>query len=303
MTTTQDLILALQMDSTLGEGVGWFDGHWWWTDIQRSRLHVWDGRSEQPVTSHLPDRLGSFVHTRSGKILMGLAKRLSLASRPDPVTGQIETHTPLVDVEPGVEGTRINDGRTDRSGNYVFGTIHDVDEKRAIASFYQYSTRHGLRRLNLPQVAIANSICFSLDGRTMYFADTMDRRISQADYNAESAQLSNIRAFVEVTTPHGWPDGAVIDRNGCLWSAQWGAGAVVQYGPEGQVLRTLRLAGPHSSCPAFGGPHLDQLMITTARQELSAADLAAWPLSGSLFTRQMEAPLGVPDALFDDLDV
>ncbi len=65
-------------------------------------------------------------------------------------------------------------------------------------------------------------------------------------------------------------------------------------------MRRLRLAGPHSSCPAFGGPALDRLMVTTARQELSERDLAAWPLSGSLFTLQMDEPLGLPDALFDD---
>ena len=296
---TQDLTLALQMDSTLGEGIGWHDGRWWWTDIQRSRLHAWDGQSPEPLTCHLPDRLGSFVHTRSVRILLGLAKRLSLATRPD-ASGHVEILADLAEVETGIEGNRINDGRTDRSGNYVFGTIHDVAEKRATAGFYQYSARHGLRRLNLPNVAIANSICFSPDGHTIYFADTLDRRIRQADYDAEAAQLSNVRTFVDVTTPHGWPDGAVIDRNGSLWSAQWGAGSIVQYSPEGQVLRSLRLAGPHSSCPAFGGPQLDRLMVTTARQELSDEDLAAWPLSGSLFTLHLGEPLGLPDALFDD---
>ncbi|MDY0746996.1 SMP-30/gluconolactonase/LRE family protein [Paucibacter sp. R3-3] len=296
---TQDLSLALQMDSTLGEGIGWFDGRWWWTDIQRKRLHVWDGVAAAPLTAHLPDRLGSFVHTRSGRMVLGLAKSIVLATQPD-AEGRIEILQTLAEFEPELDGNRSNDGRTDRAGNYVFGTIHDVEDKRAIASLYQYSSRHGLRRLNLPHVAIANSICFSPDGRTMYFADTLDCRIRQADYDAERAELSNIRTFVEVTTPHGWPDGAVIDRQGCLWNAQWGAGAVVQYSPEGQVMRTLHLAGPHSSCPAFGGANGDQLMVTTARQELSEADLAAWPLSGSLFTLQMDEPLSLPDVLFDD---
>ena len=291
--------LALEMGSTLGEGIGWHEGRWWWTDIQESKLHSWAANEAAPRTSPLPDRLGSFAHTRSGGILMGLAKQISLASRPD-ASGVIASHKPLADVETGVEGNRINDGRTDRRGYFVFGTIHDVPVRKPTASIYQFSMQHGLRRLALPRLTIANSICFSPDGRTMYFADTVTRRIQQADYDAETAQLGNIRSFVEVTTPHGWPDGSVIDRDGCLWNAQWGAGCVTQYSPDGDILCTVRLAGKHSSCPAFGGEHGDELMVTTARQELTAEDLAAWPLSGSLFRLKMPRPLALADALFDD---
>ncbi|WP_077032615.1 SMP-30/gluconolactonase/LRE family protein [Pelomonas sp. KK5] len=297
MSHMQDLTLALSMNSTLGEGIVWHQGHWWWTDIQRSRLHCWDGETAVPLSYPLPDRLGSFVHTRSGRLILGLAKRVVLARVHD---GHVDILATLAEFETDLDGNRSNDGRSDRFGNYVFGTIHDVAEKRAIASLYQFSARHGLRRLNLPHVAIANSICFSPDGRTMYFADTLDRRIQQADYDPDTATLSNVRTFVDVTTPHGWPDGAVIDRNGCLWNAQWGAGAVVQYSPEGQVMRTLHLAGPHSSCPALGGPDGDQLMVTTARQELSEQQLAQWPLSGSLFTARIEAALALADGEFDD---
>ena len=50
----------------------------------------------------------------------------------------------------------------------VFGTFNEAEDGPG-GSFYQYSSSHGLRRLDLGGVVIPNSICFSLDGRTMYF--------------------------------------------------------------------------------------------------------------------------------------
>ena len=90
-------------------------------------------------------------------------------------------------MEPGVPHTRINDGRTDRAGNLVFGTLNEDPGRQKIGSFYQFSARYGLRRLALPSVAIPNSICFSPDGRTMYLCDSVDRRIMQCTYEADAA--------------------------------------------------------------------------------------------------------------------
>ena len=49
-------------------------------------------------------------------------------------------------------------------------------------------------------------------------------------------------------------------------------------------LATVVVPAPHTSSVAFIGPELDTLLITTAREELSADDLAEFPDSGRLFT-------------------
>lgn len=293
--------LALPQSALLGEGLLWHGGRWWWTDIEAATLNAWQPGAESPLSCRLPDRAGSFAHCRSGRVLLGLAKRLALATLNDRF--EIVQLLTLAPVDAAESRTRINDGRTDRHGNFVFGTMNEAGDRQptsTIASFYQYSMRHGLRRLALPAVAIANSLCFSLDGRTMYFCDTLTQRIQQCDYDAETAQVERIRPFTQMDLATAWPDGSVIDAQGCLWNAQWGAGRVVRYDPEGRLMLVAQAPAAHSTCPALGGPGLDELMITTARTGLSRDALAAQPLSGSLFSLRLPEALGVPEVLFED---
>lgn len=293
-----ELDLALPQGATLGEGLLWQGGRWWWTDIEASTLYAWRPGVAGPQFCRLPDRVGSFAHTRSGRVLLGLSKRLAIVKLDEELApGHLQTLAPVDAAEPR---TRINDGRTDRSGNFVFGTMNEAKEKRPIASFYQFSLRNGLRRLALPAVAIANSICFSVDGRTMYFCDTLSRCIQQCDYDADSGQVANVRPFTEMDRADALPDGSVIDAEGCLWNAQWGAARVARYDPAGRLMGAFSAPAAHTSCPAIGGDGMDQLMVTTARTELGREALTAQPLSGSLFGLRLPRALGIPDALFED---
>ncbi len=295
--------LLLAQSAELGEGLQWHAAsrRWWWTDIEGSSLQAWSPDSGLLVV-RLPDRLGCFAHTRSGQLLLGLAKRLCLAPLPDARASGTQSLAlqQLVAVDASEPRTRINDGRCDRQGNFVFGTLNEASERRPIGSFYQYSLRHGLRRLALPAVAIANSVCFSPDGRTMYFCDSLAGEILQCDYEAESAQVANIRRFARVDDPKASPDGSVIDAEGCLWNAQWGASQVVRYDPEGQLMQRHALPVSQPSCPALGGPDGDQLCVSTARTGLSRAELQIQPLAGSLFGLQLPSRLALPEPLFDD---
>ncbi len=293
-----DLELVLRQASTLGEALRWHAGRWWWTDIEAGALHAWQPGAAGPRTCRLPDRLGSFAHCRSGRVLLGLAKRLALATlNGDLEAEQLVTLAPVDAAEPR---TRINDGRTDRSGRFVFGTLNESKERRPIASFYQYSVAEGLRRLALPAVAIANSICFSLDGGTMYFCDTLAQRIQCCDYDSDGAQVENVRVFARMDRADAWPDGSIVDAEGCLWNAQWGLGRIARYDRIGELMGYVTAPALHSTCPAIGGDGMDQLMLTTARTELDRDALAAQPLSGSLFGMKLPRAIGVADALFED---
>lgn len=297
----QEAALAVDSQCRLGEGIVWCDREQvlWWTDIQSSRL--WRHTPATGETRHwrLPDRLGSFALCESGCLLLGLAKGLYVADPREAEDRDTLSPVLLVEVEPGQPTLRINDGRTDRSGNFVFGTLNEAPRREPIGRFYQYSQRHGLRPLDLGGVAIPNSLCFSLDGRTIYFCDSLRGKIMRAAYDADTATVGAPELFAEVDAPAS-PDGATVDREGRVWSARWGTGEVVCYNRDGQLEHAIEVPTSHVTCLAFAGPGLDRICITTARDELDDAQLRQQPGAGGVYHATIEGVAGLPEARFDD---
>jgi len=299
--------LALAQANNLGEGLQWHapSGRWWWTDIQGSCIHAWTPGAATALQVRLPERVGCFVHCRSGALILAMAKRIARLTLPSlqavgVIDAQPEQLAPLEAHQPT---TRANDGRCDRSGALVLGTLDEGEPgqpRQPIGGFYQYSLARGLRRLPLDGVAIANSICFSPDGRRMYYCDSPTRRIMVCDYDSASARVSEPRLFVKKDVEAAEPDGSTIDAQGCLWNAEWGNGAVARYAQDGRLLARYSVPVRDVTCPAFGGPNGDQLTVTTARVGLSTAELMAMPQSGSLFGMPVAAGLYLAEPLFND---
>ena len=150
-------------------------------------------------------------------------------------------------VEADTPSTRVNDGRCDRAGNFVFGTLDEAEPRQAIAHYYQYSNAHGLRRLALPPVRIANSTCFSPDGRQICFSDSPLQTIWVCDYDAASAQVGAPRVFVlwQARSATRWLGDR---RRGLLVECQWGTGTVVRYAPEGRELARYQANACNTTC-------------------------------------------------------
>lgn len=291
--------LFIDSRCTLGEGPVWDVRRQalLWTDIEQSTL--WMHGEAGARQWRLPDRLGSLALCASGRVLLALAKGLFVADV-DRAQGSELAVEPLVPVVHQAPSGRTNDGRTDRVGNFVFGTYND-ERDGAAGSFYQYSTKHGLRRLDLGAVTIANSICFSRDGGTMYFCDSPSGRIMRCEYDAETARVANVREFVRFGARDGLPDGSVIDEEDCLWNAAWGVGRVRRYAPDGAVLREIQVAAKNTTCPAFGGEALSDLFVTSSRQEMTGEELAAVPHAGGIYRCTNVGVRGLADAPFAGL--
>src|SRR5690606_14528236 len=223
--------------------------------------HCWD----------LPEPLGCLALCEDGRLLLALAKSIRVAEAPVPGAPLVLDTLCALEPELGAS-TRSNDGRCDRNGNFVFGTKDETGTNPPLGRYYQFSIAHGLRPLPLPAVAIPNSICFSPDGATMYFCDSVAPRILRCDYDPVSAKVSNPQLFAQVEGG-GAPDGPTVDAEGHLWNAQWGAGRAVRYAPDGRIARIVTIPAGMPSCCAIGGERLDTLYVTTAREDMDAAAL------------------------------
>ena len=291
---TAELVDIVAVANTLGEGVLWDvpGQRAWWTDIQERVLFRYDPVTRELERFGLPERLGSFgLVEDSDEIIAAFESGFAFYH---PESGQLQWIERPGHDAPNV---RFNDGRIDRQGRFWAGSMVEgrgtpTGKLYCLAS----GTASAASSVWLTGIAISNSICFSPDGRQMYFADTPHRMILRYDLDPASGAISNRQVFAR-TPPGAFPDGSHVDAQGHLWNAQWGSGRVVRYAPDGAISGTIDVPASHVSCVAFGGADLDLLFVTSARQELSAGQLAAEPHAGDLFIYQLNIK-GLADARF-----
>jgi sugar lactone lactonase YvrE len=189
---------------------------------------------------------------------------------------------PLTAVEADNSRTRSNDSRVHPSGAFWLGTMDNTEAEEAVGALYHY--RAGALTQLKSGVRVPNATCFSPDGRTAYWTDTPTKKILKVATDAATGMpIGEWTIFADVSNGRGYPDGAVVDSEGFLWNAKWGGGCVVRHAPDGSVERVIEVPVSQVTCPAFGGPDLKTLFITTAAKNLSAEQLAAEEHAGSLF--------------------
>ena len=174
-------------------------------------------------------------------------------------TGAQEIEAPL---EADIANTRSNDGRADPQGGFWIGTMGKSAEKDAGAIYRYY---RGEVRTIYPNITIPNSICFSPDGATAYYADTVDKQIMSQALDAEGWPVGKPQLFIDMVEEGLSPDGSVVDSEGCLWNAQWGAARIARYSSQGKFLTAIDIPdAKQTTCPAFGGVDLQTIFVTSA---------------------------------------
>lgn len=163
------------------------------------------------------------------------------------------------------EITRSNDGRADPQGGFWIGTMGHNAEPHA-GAIYRYF-RGEVRKL-FDKITVSNSICFAPDGNTAYFTDTRSRQVQRVALDADGWPAGTPQVFLDLRAEELNPDGSVVDAAGNLWNAQWGASRVAVYDPNGDFLRAIPVPARQSTCPAFGGPDLQTLYVTSAAKGL-----------------------------------
>lgn len=245
---------------TLGEGPLWHPerGQLFWFDILGRRLLSREG--DKPLEWRF-DEVVSAAGWVDRETLM-IASETGL-HRFDIESGR---HERLLPLEADNPVTRSNDGRADAFGGFWIGTMGKRAEPGAGAIYRYYRGR--IERL-YDDISIPNAICFSPDGRTAYFADTKQCLIQRQSLDSEGWPQGAPEVFLDLRAEGLEADGSVSDSEGGIWNAQWGSSRVVRYLPDGTVDRAIPVGARHSSCPAFGGPDLRTIYVTSAREGLA----------------------------------
>lgn len=270
----------------LGEGPSWHPSRAkaFWFDIMEKKLMEMALDDTAPCIHDLPFHATVAARVDDDRHLIASDAGLHLRSID---TGALVEHRPFWDDRPG---TRSNDGAVHPSGALWISTM-DWRFAQGYGRIWWY--RRGELRLIAEGLTIPNAISFSPDGCLAYFSDTPEHIIYRQDVDpATGLPIGERRVFCRVEG--GGPDGATVDADGLLWNARWGGSAVDAYDPEGRLVRTISLPSRQVSCPAFVGPQLDRLIVTSAFEGYDTEKRAAEPEAG--WTYLIEGQFrGVPE--------
>lgn len=206
-----------------------------------------------------------------------------------PESGSLEI---MAEPERDMPGNRFNDGKCDPAGRFWAGTM-DVNFAPGKGSLYRLGIDGSVRRM-LSGVSCSNGIVWTRDARIMYYIDTPTREIAAFDFDASTGDIAQRRVAVRIPEHLGFPDGMCIDADDNLWVAMWGGSSVTRWNPAtGDLLASYLVPSSQVTSCAFGGAHLDELFVTTARISLSPQALATQPHAGGLF-RLRPGVVGMP---------
>jgi sugar lactone lactonase YvrE len=273
-----------KVGATLGEGVLWdaARSRVWFVDIKGRRIHSCAPDGGERRSWDAPGQVSFIVPAADGGMVCSLDDGLYRFVEAD------GSFAPLASVEADQPGNRFNDGHVDQHGRLWFGSMDDAEEKPT-GALYRFDGGQ-VARMDEGYV-ITNGPALSPDGRTLYHTDTLEKCVYAFDIGADGA-LSGKRLFVRLEGG-GYPDGMAVDALGCVWVATFGGWRIDRYSADGIKVGEVSFPCANITKLAFGGPDLCTVYATSACKGLSAAELAAQPLAGSLFTFRSETP-GLP---------
>jgi L-arabinonolactonase len=259
----------------------------WWVNVRGPQVRRRDWKSGQVQSWEMPELVGCMALCADGqRLILGLQSAVALF---DPASGTFERFPAPHADHPTM---RFNDGACDRQGRFWVGSMDDVS-RGPVGSLYRFDSGKFVTMIE-GGIVCPNSLCWSPDGTIMYFADGVEPVIWAFPYDTATGNIGERRVFTRLAEGTGIPDGATVDGEGYLWSAQYGGGCVGRYAPDGHLDSTIPVPVTQPTCTAFAGEDLGTLVITTASQRLSPEALQRQPLAGALLAMRVAAR-GLPE--------
>jgi sugar lactone lactonase YvrE len=272
----------------VGESAIWHEveSALYWVDIEGltvNRLHAASGKFSSWKMGSNPSALAI---DDNNFLVVATRERLLRLNTTD------GAETPIADAPYDTSKVRFNDGRVDPAGRFWIGTMYEPRDQQA-AEMYVLA-RDNLRCAWRGGMTNSNGLAWSLDGRTMFHADTTTHRIDCYDFDVATGEHSNRRTILtfptDKTAPDygGRPDGATMDSEGMYWVAMFEGGRVLRISPAGEILREIKLPVRCPTSVCFGGPDLRTLYITSASQGRSNEEIAQYPHTGKVLSVRLD---------------
>ena len=286
--------IVLDVKTMLGEGPLWDvdQQRLYWIDTLGQRIFRVTADGRELRSWLVPAPIGSMALTRDAS-----AAIVALASGVHTIDFATGEASLITHPEEGLATNRLNDGKVDRRGRFVFGSM-DTSEADRSGRLYSLAPDMTLSVLD-DKLICSNGPCWSPDDDVFYFSDTWSGEIWAYDYDITMGKVSNRRSFASIeTSPVGGYDGSTVDSEGFLWNALVYDGKIVRFAPDGTVDRVIDMPVKKVTSVMFGGPELDVLYVTT----MARPPLPRFPedpiQAGSLYAITGLGVVGVPEPRF-----
>lgn len=273
--------LVVDCACTVGEGPVWDanSGTLHWIDMAERRYYQYVPATGLVSQLIAPSAISAFaLRAGGGMVAAGGAGFYYW----NPETGE---YVPLGGPGELAASNQFNDGKCDPHGRFLAGTASGSGLKDGALYVLEPGSR--IRKLETG-IQCSNGISWSADGRNMYYIDSYAGEVVSYRYDGATGEVSERTPIVAYPDPAVLPDGMAIDEEGMLWVAEWGGWAVTRWNPHtGAKLAVVEVPCQYvTSCTFADGTGL--LYITTARSDLSGAQLQAQPHSGGVFSVQTD---------------
>lgn len=241
----------------LGEGPLWDveEQRLYWIDSYGKAIHSTDAQGKDRRSWSVPEPIGSMALRERGGAILSLLDGFYTF---DFASGEASR---IAETQPGELRPRMNDGKVDRGGRFIAGSM-DFEESEPVGKLFRLDPDLSVHLMDTG-IICSNGPCWSPDGATFYFADTGRRLIWAYDYDVDTGDVRSRRVFTSFEKQRGLPDGATVDAEGYVWSAEVYSGRLIRFDPSGVVDRIVGLPVNSTTSLTFGGPDLDIAYVTS----------------------------------------
>lgn len=268
-----------------GEGAVWHPGEEavYWTDINRFLIHRYSLADRSVRTWFFDQPVTALVLTIRDDILAVVLGSGVILWEP-----RTDKRGRCLFELPGWPQVRSNDARVDPLGHLWVGTMRNnvnpdgsPGEAGGTDGVLYCIGGDGKATERVHGVGISNTLAWSPDHRTFYFADSLANRVASYRYDA-AGLMDEGRSFFD-GFDRGSPDGSDVDEEGYLWNCRYGGGCLARVAPDGKLDGVLEMPVTNPTTCIFGGPGNRTLFITSAAADAPPGDR----LAGCLFAVEL----------------
>ena len=265
-----------ESNSFLGESPLWVEEHnsVYFVDIKNKKILKYNIKTKQKKTYKVNKEIGFISHIKKNIFVLGLRNELRIFDL------KKKRKIKSIMIERDLKFNRINDGKTDYSGNLWFGTMDNLERNLENGSLYCLEKNLNLIKVDTNYI-ITNGPTF-ISKNELFHTDTRKKIIYKIKINRKKKILKK-KIFIKFKKKMGSPDGMTVDKQSNLWVCFYREACIKVFNKKGKKKSQINFPAKNITNCTFGGKKNKDLFVTSALKGIKKMDLFKYNNNGSLF--------------------